>query len=319
MVGCKHFIDESWRDHKPLVIAILFSLFCLGISVYGLIVDYKYIAGEHAWIKPTKFSISLAVYAFTLLWYSRFLTNHPRLLHRVAFASCAGTIVELTAIITQVLRGEASHFNQSTAFNHMMFGITIAAIVPICVSTIVLFAMVLRERSLPEVVRASLGWALFVTIIGFLPGILMILPDHLQDAITCYREVNGHTVGFAEGGRGIPYLGWSTVAGDLHFVGIHALQAIPLYGIAVSIAFSKLTAAKQKALVWIFSICYLSMVLLMTWQAVHAESSFAPSMTMRIAAAALVIFGSVASGSFMWLPYTGAWKLTTPRLRGDRS
>ncbi len=42
-----------------------------------------------------------------------------------------------------------------------------------------------------------------------------------------------HTIGAPDGGEGIPILNWSRNYGDLriaHFVGMHALQALPLSG-----------------------------------------------------------------------------------------
>ena len=90
----------------------------------------------------------------------------------------------------------------------------------------------------------ALGWALrfgmVITIVGAFSGGLMAQPTRAQiaDARAGQRmTVSGaHTVGAADGGPGVPGTGWSTDHGDLrvaHFLGLHALQALPLVALAL--------------------------------------------------------------------------------------
>ncbi len=297
MVRVKELFRKHWRSNRPLGLLVVFSLACLVVSIVVLAVDPRLIGGEHAWIKPCKFSISLAVYGLTMMWLSRFLTADQKLFRRITVAALTGSVIELSAIILQVARGTASHFNSATPFDQTVFWIVIAAIMPVSFAIVAIYIMLLRERSLPAVVGAALRWGLFLTIVGLIPGVLMILPDRLQDVIAPYRQFDGHTVGYHQGGPGLPWLGWSTVAGDLrvaHFVGLHAIQVLPVVAYLISRSFPNLSSEGQRSLVWNFGFTYLCFVGLLIWQALAGESAAAPG-------ARTVLAGmTVAAVSVLW-------------------
>ena len=209
-----------------------------------------------------------------------------------------------------MLRGTTSHFNTSTLVNHILFWITTSAIVPVANGVFVTYFLLLREKELPVALGCSLRWALFLTLAGFVPGLLMILPDSFQDAITMYRQFDGHTVGFPEGGPGLPWIGWSTVAGDLriaHFVGIHALQILPAVEWLVMTLLPRLAEARQRALVWIFGLAYLGTIALLTWQALSAESIVGPSVRTILIASIFLLINIVATALVIWLPRKNFW------------
>lgn len=112
-----------------------------------------------------------------------------------------------------------------------------------------------------------------------------------------------HTVGMADGGPGLPVLGWSTVAGDLripHFVGMHALQAIPLFLIALELLSRWATVLRdvvvRTRLVVVAAAAYSAVVAVVTWQALRGQSIVQPdAATVALGAGiALLALGSAA-------------------------
>lgn len=88
-------------------------------------------------------------------------------------------------------------------------------------TTIAVFFLRLSTRSTTLAVRAGA----VIALAGMGLAYLMTGPTAAQ--LADFRGIAGaHTVGLADGGPGLPVLGWSTVGGDLripHFIGMHAL------------------------------------------------------------------------------------------------
>ena len=290
--------------HRTLMVLVSFSLMCLFVSSIGLAIDHRTINNEYAWAKPCKFSISLAVYGLTLIWFSGYLTQHKRFFELACRASLVGTVVELLAIMLQVVRGAASHFNSATGFDHCIFAIVTLSIMPVAFSVLALFVMLLREKNLPEVLGLSLRWGVFLTLVGLIPGVLMLLPVGLREHIFCYRQFEGHAVGSALGSRGIPFIGWNAIAGDLrvaHFLGIHALQVLPFVGLALARFSRNLSVSRQRFLVWNAGLTYLAFIGLLTWQALHSESVAAPGTKTIAAALVMISLSLLGLACTLWL------------------
>ena len=129
----------------------------------------------------------------------------------------------------------------------------------------------LRQRMPDEAFAWSLRLGLLIALAGMAEGFVM-------------AALGAHSVGVPNGGPGIPFLGWSSVGGDLraaHFLGLHALQAMPLLGWLVSRRKDRLT------LVWTAGLSYLGLVLLLTWQALRGQSIVHPDAQTLVALAAL--------------------------------
>jgi len=78
-----------------------------------------------------------------------------------------------------------------------------------------------------------------------------------------------HNIGDDMGGEGLPLLDWSTKVGDVrvaHFIGIHALQIIPLFVYTVQ---NKLKEENSLNWVRIFSLLYFLFVVYTFLQALN--------------------------------------------------
>ena len=86
-----------------------------------------------------------------------------------------------------------------------------------------------------------------------------------------------HTVGAVDGGPGLPGTGWSVEHGDLrvpHFMGLHALQALPLFAWLLQRRGWR-TASLVRA-VQTIAASYAILLSILVWQALRGQSVIRP-------------------------------------------
>jgi hypothetical protein len=251
-------------------------------TLVGVFVDPRVITGASAWLKPAKFAISVSVYCFTFVWLLGLVENRPRLVRLVAKVTTVGFIVEMIAIITQAARGTTSHFNMTAPLNSFLWLLMGAFIVLVWAMNFLLAILLILQRMPNRAFAWSLRLGVLISSIGMAAAFLMVTPTAEQAAAIAGgsrpRIVGAHSVGVADGGPGLPVLGWSTVGGDLripHFVGLHALQILPLLGWLLTRrkgVGGLLDAKDRLALVWTIALAYLGLVVLLAWQALRGQS-----------------------------------------------
>jgi hypothetical protein len=263
------------RGHRGLfAFAVAMAVLTPVLAVLA-VVDARVLLGAPLWFKPLKFAISLALYAATLAWMLGQLRE--RTLQRTGWIVTAAAAIEMAVIVGQAAVGNRSHYNMDTPLSAALWSVMGVTIVVLWLATLAVALRFLRESGRDRSATTAIRLGLVVALIGLAEGFLM------ATAAT-------HTVGAPDGGPGLPLLGWSTVGGDLriaHFIGMHALQGLPLFAAALSVGhrFDEVTRVR---LVQIAAAAWTGLVVLLTWQALRAQPLLAPDALTLAALGALV-------------------------------
>ena len=298
-------VARLWRIDAPLTATAAFMLVALAASMLGLVIDPRLIGGAPAWLKPAKFAASISIYSLTLIWLFTYIPRAERTRRIVGRLSAVVMGVELGIIALQAARGTTSHFNVSTPLNAALFMIMGLAIVTQTLSTVAVAVALFRAQHADH----ALGWALrlgmLITIAGASLGGLMTQPTDAQLADMRAGNVvvsGAHTVGAPDGGAGIPISGWSREHGDLriaHFVGLHALQVLPLA--ALALRRTRASSSQRTRLVKILAGSHAALVGLLLWQALRGQALLSPD-------------ASTLAALLAWFTLTGAgaWRALVP-------
>lgn len=227
--GIVSFLPELDR-RQPLLARFGLALLALGaVTALLALVDPRTLAsGVNVWIKPTKFAVSVGVFALTAAWFHGYVAEpvaRGRLLTITAWVLVISGGFEVGYIGIQGARGAESHFNLTSLFYGVMYGLMGVAAVILTATTLPLAWAALRHPA-PGVQRSFAAAVAIGLALTFLLGA----------GFGGYISAQG---GAAVGGSGgqVPLVGWNRAGGDLrvaHFFGIHAQQAIPLLGALVA-------------------------------------------------------------------------------------
>ena len=289
-------LSGAARWHRPLMIFTGIMGVTAAVALVGIFVDPRILTGVPIWLKPFKFAVSLAVYGLTIAWMLSLLPRRSRIAEWAATVLVAMGTIEMTVIVAQVIRGQTSHFNDTTPLNSALWGAMGMAVTVLFTAHFVLAIAVARQRIADRAATYAVRLGLGLSLLGMAVAVPMVLPG--QAPAGGATGISGaHTVGLPDGGPGLPLVGWSTVGGDLrvgHFVGLHALQALPLlaYGLA---RWTGLAAKVRARLVLIFGSAYAVLVLLLTWQALRGQPLLRPDALTLAAVAALVVATATAA------------------------
>lgn len=276
-------LRRAFDWHRPLMAVAALMVVSTLVALVGLLLDARLVGGQDVWAKPLKFSLSILIYSVTWAWLIAHLPRGRRAAHITGTVIAVALIVEQALIVGAAAAGVTSHFNVSNAFSIVVWGVMAVSITVLYVGTLLttflVFFLRLPTRSITLAVRAGA----VIAVVGLGLAFLMTGPNEAQ--LNDFQGVAGaHTVGIPDGGPGLPILGWSTVAGDLripHFVGMHALQLLPLFAIALGALGRHWRAVAddrvRTRLVVVAAVAYAATVALVTFQALAGESIVRPT------------------------------------------
>jgi multisubunit Na+/H+ antiporter MnhC subunit len=280
------------------------SLYWLAVfSVVGAIVlvpfwvfDPRELGGVSAWEKPLKFFISSAIFSFTFSWLSSFITKGSRWVKLSGLLIAISLSVELVLIVAMAALGTTSHFNVSTPTAIVIWSLMATFISIVLFATLFLSITILLQKQQEFNLKLTLVLGSLNTAVGM--GLAYLMTSPTANQLANFQGIAGaHAVGVVDGGPGLPFFGWSTVAGDLrvgHFFGLHSIQVAAVL-LALALV---LPMALRVPLLIVGNFTWLGFVGLVTWQSLRAESFASPS---ALTLTGLVVLVAVAALSFALL------------------
>jgi Domain of unknown function (DUF4281) len=260
------------KDEQAYLVLASTAMATAALLVMTLIaytVDNRLINEINIWIKPIKFNASMLVYLLTLGWALTLMNDELRRTDFVKRSIWLGSIsglFEIFYIAIQAARGRASHFNDGTKIELVLYGIMGIGATAMVVSAFLIGMAVWKNRKATHRVGERFGMFLGLTV-GSVATLItaMVLASGAIDG-------PGHWVGgIKTDNAGLWPFGWSSTGGDLrvpHFFATHLMQAVPLVGIFAD----RLRITSKQILVIGSAICGVAVIVGTFVQAINGYS-----------------------------------------------
>ncbi|WP_422859950.1 hypothetical protein ACOKFD_03290 [Flagellimonas sp. S174] len=246
------------RTESPILYWIGMFHFALAtLCLFGWMIDDRMLTGLNVWVKPMKFSLSGGIYVLTsgfLITLYPFSRRKKNIINNIISWTM---FLEICIVVFQAARGVQSHYNQSSLFDGLLFA-SMGLLIGIIVMTMVFFII--------ETIRLRLKTERHVQW-GILIGWLVVFFGSWVGGQMIGQM--SHNVGVPDGGEGLPWINWSTIAGDLriaHFFGLHGIQIIPLFAVALTNRW-KASNRSKSIVVILFGLLYASWIAFTFYQA----------------------------------------------------
>ncbi|PWS39061.1 hypothetical protein DFH01_07415 [Falsiroseomonas bella] len=195
-------------------------LLCLAAMAF----DPRAFDGASVWVKPAKFAASFVLWFWTLAWAWGVLAPEAargRIARLVLWGTVAAALFEQGWITWRAALGGPSHFAKD-ALGAVMYSLMgVGAVTLVALAALLGLLVLLNPRPgapRPWVLAVGLGLVVGGVLGGFTGAAISVLDSP-------------HVGGAATNAAGLPPFYWSRDGGDLrfaHFLGIHAMQALPL-------------------------------------------------------------------------------------------
>lgn len=216
----------SARRGSPLLFWSAFVM-AMGVVICTALLfsDPQQFNGVSTWEKPTKFLVSFVVHFLTVAWGMSLLPTQTRGVKTASIAMLAAALFEIIYISYKAARGEGSHFNSGTVFEGIMYGLMGVGALLLTATTAFIGWRIFQKRS-NSIMHYATG-------LGFMLGAFLgtIGGGHLSS------QPSHWIGGDMTDATGLFFSHWSTTGGDLrvsHFIGLHAVQFVPLAGLSGS-------------------------------------------------------------------------------------